>query len=49
MKRAVFFALILVFALSADERQIDEKANASKTPKVEPNIAILPAPAVDSK
>jgi polysaccharide biosynthesis/export protein len=49
MKRAVFFALTLVFILSADERQINEKANGSQAPKVEPNIAILPAPAVDSK
>jgi polysaccharide export outer membrane protein len=49
MKHAVFFALILAFALSAKEKQTNEKANGSAAPKVEPNIAILPAPAVDSK
>ena len=45
MKRAVFFALTLAFALSAEERKI---ANDSKAPKVETHL-VLPAAPVDSK
>ena len=45
MKRAVFFALILALALSAEERKI---ANDPNAPKVETHL-VLPAAPVDSK